>query len=177
MSSSRLIESDQLLDLADGLIAESESDERTIDAQLRRAASTAYYAAFHRWARHAAWRLLGEHTWTENHTLVSRWVSHTDLLALASAVSGQGNVALRRVLEGSDPQLRGAAEDFIDLQATRHDADYNNGWEGSRRFVVSCVVVARGVVEVSDELYAEGEPSYQRFLGLALGGVKVAKSR
>lgn len=69
------------------------------------------------------------------------------------------------------------AQDFIDLQDARHGADYGDFFVVSKAATLSYVDAARRAVALADDLFAIQEPSYMRFLGLAVGGVKIAKVR
>lgn len=173
----RYVQPVELLALADDLAGRGRGPGEPRTIYLRRSISTAYYAVFHRMTQHTATRLLGDGPWTLKHASVARWVTHTDLAALADAANGRGNRALINVLEPVDPRLADFAQDFIDLQAARHGADYDDFFAVSKAATLSYVDVARRAVASADALYLSSEPSYMRFLGLAVGGVKVARTR
>jgi len=173
----RFIQSVELLTLADELAGRGAGRGKPRTIALRRAISTAYYAVFHVLGQHTATRLIGGSGWTTVHASVARWITHTDLAALADAANGRGNAALQRALGAVDPRLADLAQDFIDLQAARHGADYDDYFDVSKAATLSYVDAARRAVTDADVLYTAGEQSYLRFLGLAVGGVKVAKNR
>jgi hypothetical protein len=123
--------------------------------------------------QHTAQRLLGDGTWTAKHAAVARWVTHTDLAALADAANGRkGTASLIDTLAPVDHRLADVAQDFVDLQAARHGADYDDFFPISKAAALSYVDAARRAIKSADALYDESEPSYMRFLGLAVGGVK-----
>ncbi len=173
----RAIESSDLLSLADKLAGREAGPGKPRTIELRRAISTAYYALFHKLIQHAAMRLIGGTDWTEVHAATARWIAHTDLAALSDAVNGRGNQALRFVLTGADPRLADVAQDFIDLQTARHGADYDDYFEVSKASALALVDTAHASVTTATELFLANESSYDRFLGLAIGGVKIAKNR
>lgn len=80
-------------------------------------------------------------------------------------------------LDPVDPQLADIAQNFIDLQAARHGADYDDFFPVSKAATLSYVDAARSAVDSAKALHASSEVSYLRFLGLAVGGVKIAKTR
>lgn len=173
----RFIQSAELLRLADELAGRGLGPGKPQTIRLRRSISTAYYAVFHRMTQHTATRLLGDGPWTAKHGAVARWITHADLATLADAANGRGNRALIDALAPVDPRLADFTQDFIDLQAARHGADYDDFFTVSKAATLSYADAAHGAVASADVLYASSEPSYMRFLGLAVGGVKVAKVR
>jgi hypothetical protein len=172
----RYIQSAELLVLADDLAGRGRGPGKPRTIYLRRSISTAYYAIFHMITQHTAMRLLGP-GWTTKHASVARWATHTDLAALADAANGRGNQALVRALDRVDPRLADIAQNFVDLQAARHGADYNDFFPVSKAATLSYVDAARSAVTSAKALHASSEASYMRFPGLAVGGVKIAKTR
>lgn len=173
----RFIEPAELLDLADHLAGRGAGPGKPRTVYLRRSISTAYYAIFHRLTQHTAQRLLGDSAWTVEHAAVARWVAHTDLAALADAANGRGNRALVGVIAPVDQKLANLAQNFIDLQDARHSADYDDFFPVSKAVTLSYVDAARQATDAAHELYVARDKSYMRFLGLSIGGVKVAKAR
>lgn len=173
----RFIESEDLLDLADRLGGRGDGPGKPRTINLRRSISTAYYAVFHKLTQHTAWRLLGETGWTTQHSAVARWITHTDLAALADAANSRGNKALIGTLAPVDARLADVAQNFVDLQVVRHRADYDDFFDVSKAAALSYADAARSAVTDADALWGSKDASYLRFLGLAVGGVKVAKSR
>lgn len=173
----RRIRSAELLELADELAGREAGRGKPKAIALRRAISTGYYAVFHTLTQHTASRLVGGAGWTPQHATVARWIAHTDLKGLAKAANSQGNAALQSVLRPVDSRLADLAQDFVDLQDARHSADYDDFFDVSKALTLSYVDTARQAVRGAEELFHESEPSYMRFLGLAVGGTKVAKTR
>lgn len=171
------IQPSTLLALAADLGGETSGPGRPRPIYLRRAVSSAYYAVFHRLTQHSAQQLLGRGEWTLRHSAVARWITHTDLAALADAANNRGNASLRAVLAPVDARLQDVAQNFLDLQSARHSADYDDFYEVSRSLALSHVASARAAVAGADALFTEEHPGYLRFLALAFGSVKVAKSR
>ncbi|PZF66104.1 hypothetical protein DEI81_00210 [Curtobacterium sp. MCBD17_013] len=161
---------------ADPTISQQLVDARTTD--LRRSISTAYYAVFHTVSEHVSARLLGNARWTPQHSAVSRWVTHTDLVALARAAADEsGSRTLTEALEPVNTKLAVLAQDFVDLQNARHGADYDDYFAVSQAGARSYITTAKRAVRLAEDLFSNDDASYMRFLGLAVGGVKVAKRR
>lgn len=175
--SKQYIQGRDLLDLADDLVGRSAGAGRPRTVRLRRGVSTAYYALFHTISQHASQRLLGEFEWSEAHSTAARWIAHTDLRMLADVANGRGSKALIQVLGSVDTRLADIAQNFIDLQDMRHDADYNDFFVIDRTAAVRRAESARSSVEMAHELFREEEASYDRFIRLVMGGVKIARSR
>lgn len=171
----RPIQPGELVELASRL-ARGPGRGRPRTIELRRAVSTAYYAVFHKLGQHAATRLVGD-GWSPQHSAVARWISHTELAQLADAANGIGNRALQVALRPVDSRLADLSQIFVDLQVARHDADYNDLFDVTREEALLAVDSARRAVTLANELFMQSEPSYLRFLGLAFGGVRVAKNR
>ncbi|MGV1003569.1 MAG: hypothetical protein ACOYEV_02135 [Candidatus Nanopelagicales bacterium] len=173
----RLIQPYELLVLADELAGREAGPGKPRTINLRRAISSAYYALFHRLTQHTATRLLADELWTPKHTSVARWVTHIELRKLSDAANGRGNRALVDVLDPVDPRLSDLCQSFIDLQDARHGADYDDYFAVWKYQTLEYVDAARRALVAARELHGSGEKSYQRFLGLAVGGTNVAKSR
>ncbi|MGL5909643.1 MAG: hypothetical protein ACRCZP_06555, partial [Phycicoccus sp.] len=107
----------------------------------------------------------------------ARWISHTDVHGLARAVTGQGNPALRSVLDGSPADLVTACDIFSSLQELRHQADYDHGFDVGRLMALTAVDEAERALDIFARLGRAGEPHYLRFLRLAAGSVKIARAR
>lgn len=175
--SAQYIQANDLLDLADELVGKYAGAGRPRAVRLRRGVSTAYYALFHTISQHASQRLLGTDEWTETHSTAARWITHTDLRVLADAANGRGNSTLVQVMGSIDPRLADIAQNFIDLQDMRHDADYNDFLSLNRTAAVRRADAARTSVTAASALFTEEEASYDRFVRLAMGGVKIARAR
>ncbi|WP_167202734.1 hypothetical protein [Actinomyces respiraculi] len=156
---------------------------RPPEAALRRATSTAYYAVFHLLSRHAAQYLIREPTgeWTTRHAAVARWVTHKDLAELATAVRSVGDPsrthAIHIAFDHVDPRVTDLVEAFVVLQDARHRADYDPSYLPTKYLTLVHVEQAADALSKGEQLWHEQELSYQRFLALALGGLKVARRR
>ena len=93
-------------------------------ASLRRAVSTAYYAAFHLLLQDASWRMSSQSSLLASQ--IARAFSHGEMRQVCRAIQkGTGSFALEPV-QSSDA-LRSVAYDFLFLQEERHRADYDPG--------------------------------------------------
>lgn len=176
----RPIQPYELLDLADELAGRNGGAGKPKTIKLRRSISSAYYAVFHEISFRATNRLLGSSNWGSIEAAVARWVTHTDLASLASAATttaGGGGKALKLALGSVHPDVTRIAQAFVDLQDARHGADYDDRFDVSKALALTYVDLARDAVRRSGTLIVAGEPTYNRFLALAMGGVKIAKSR
>ena len=88
---------------------------RPTQANLRRAVSTAYYAVFHSLARAAADLLIGRQRTVAWH-LAYRALEHG---------SARNACLNKQAMQGFPHEIREFAETFVDLQKTRHQADYS----------------------------------------------------
>ncbi|MGP9725176.1 hypothetical protein ACT3SZ_14285 [Corynebacterium sp. AOP40-9SA-29] len=80
-------------------------------------------------------------------------------------------------LEPVAPDVADVAQAFVDLQDARHGADYDDLFDVTKSMTLSYVDTAKDSVARADALFEAEDQSYLRFLGLAVGGVKVAKAR
>ncbi|MCF6745501.1 hypothetical protein E9529_14720 [Blastococcus sp. KM273128] len=176
MTVTRPLSAAELLDLADELAGRGTAGQPT-PIRLRRSISSAYYAIFHELSFRATQRLLGSADWGAAEAAVVRWVTHTDLASLAVAATGGGNQALRVALGSLDERVVRIARAFLDVQVARERADYDDTFDVSTAVALSIADLARDTVNRSVELSDAGDPTYGRFLALAMGGVKVAKNR
>ena len=176
MTAARPISVAELLDLADELAGRGGTGPPTA-IKLRRSISSAYYALFHELSFRATQRLLGSASWGATEAAVARWVTHTDLATLARAATGGGSPALRVALGWMNEEVVRIAEAFLDLHDARERADYDDTFDVSAAVVLSLADLARDSVNRSVRMIDAGDPTYNRFLALAMGGVKVAKNR
>lgn len=101
-------------------------------ASLRRAVSTAYYALFHLLVSEAAALLASGDSKLQH--LVARAFEHGDMHKACSTFASGGTLpALVDAHYGSvmlPAELKAVAQAFVDLQGSRHDADYatHRGW-------------------------------------------------
>lgn len=143
-------------------------------AQLRRAISTAYYAVFHQIGRHVAREIVGDHTSAAAHAVV-RWLTHSDLRALADFASGaKSRPSFTDVLRPTD-ELRLFSAAFGELQDARHSADYDHDYDVAFNEVFRIVTLAHRSLLRSEAMGAD--ESYRLFLRLALGAVRIARQR
>ena len=131
-----------LLDHADRLIAPPPNRPRQVD--LRRAASAAYYALFHRLTGDAAALFADDPART---AVLRRAYSHQAMLEVAKRIRG-GTVprSLKERLEPSDG-LKSVAEAFEELQALRHGADYDLARPFNKADVRAAVDQSRTAIE------------------------------
>jgi hypothetical protein len=119
---------DELLTLARDLVNRNTPPEKVepIDAELRRAISTAYYALFHLIIHETVSRTIAIPDIRPN---IQRSFDHGDMRKVCAAL-----VALRPNENGDrlnesghivPPELLAIAEDFCTLQEQRHQSDYN----------------------------------------------------
>ena len=147
-------------------------------ADLRRAISTAYYAVFHELSQQCTGELTRDGVGGDVVAAsAARWIAHTDLRQLATAVTGTGNNALREVFDSASPRLRFLADAYVELQDARELADYDSTYDVSKPVAVKHVQTARQAVVTARYLSATRDPSYVLFLRLMVGSVKVARKR
>lgn len=178
----RLIRSTELLDVARVLVPPAASPGRPRTAQLRRAVSTAYYALFHELVAQAAIELCGsDPTNAVERRKAARWFAHSDLRVLAMAATqaagGGAARAVASVLGSPHRDLADLAHTFIALQDQRYGADYDHEYAISRSAALTHIDGAVDAVETARRLARAGDRSYQRFLRLMVGSVKIARTR
>lgn len=108
---------------------------------------------------------------------VARWICHADVRALSDAVLGRGNQAARSSFADSPTELMTASRGFGSLQDARHLADYEHDFDVDR---YSALLRQRGGgrIEVLGPFEAaQRHPLCHRFLRMAGGSVKIARSR
>lgn len=113
---------------------------RPADADLRRAASTIYYAAFHCLAKTCADTLIGQEGPSRP--------SGTWLRTYRALEHGRAKQACRHQegLRGMSYSLREFARLFVDLQDNRHRADYDPVWYPDPKTIEDRLGVARQVI-------------------------------
>ncbi|WP_143087197.1 hypothetical protein [Geodermatophilus ruber] len=170
----------ELIELADELAGRNSGAGKPKTIRLRRSISSAYYAVFHELSFRATSRLLGSTGWGSTEAAVTRWITHTDLADLTTAVAtgtGRGAKALKLALGVVHPDVTRIAQAFVDLQDARHRADYDDTFDVSKAVALSFVDLAGDAVRRSGALIDADDATYSRFLALAMGGVKVARTR
>lgn len=165
----------ELLDLADQLASLDTHPERT--THLRRAVSTAYYAVFHELAAEVVMATLQSEYWDDTAAAMARWISHTDLSNLCRAATGAGARALRVALAPVGSETVQIAQAFLNLQAERHQADYDDTYDITPALAETLVAAAREAVARAQQLLADEDQNHRRFLALGLGAVRIAKDR
>lgn len=141
----------------------------------RRAVSTAYYALFHRITRDAAFELLGEFESPDAHHVV-RWIGHSALRELAKAVVNPVP-KFGALLAHPSADLTLLCRAFERLQDARGEADYKHDYAITLPTARALVGQAEAGLEAAVRLRRGRDPSYQRFLRLALGAGEIAKKR
>lgn len=167
-----ILNPEHLLEQADRLIA-SGAPGQPRQADLRRAISAAYYATFHATLAAAADLYIGTtKRTTGQYTLVYRSVHHRDLRDLCSrvrAISSIGRLAQYVPAGGFDADMRTFAEAILELQESRHDADYNPSIHVRRSDARLAVGTARKAL---GRLQTTSRSSREAFLGLLLFRVR-----
>jgi hypothetical protein len=179
--SARPIRADELLDLARSFVPPNAPPGRPRSAHLRRAVSLAYYALFHELAELATVELCGAGLpQAARRWQASRWFAHTDVKTLAEAVTGAGGGAGRAVatvLDQPHPDLVAVARQFRNLQAARYGADYQHDYDLPPAKAVTLVDSAAEAISLARRLRRDGDRSFQMFLKLMVGAVKIARTR
>jgi uncharacterized protein (UPF0332 family) len=114
-----MIDPAHLLQLA-GELASPTRGKTLTGVRLRRAVSTAYYAAFHDLCRQASDMLVGKtERASKRYGLVYRFFDHREMRAACLNVTAFGNAATFGV------KIKTCARNFVALQAARLEADYD----------------------------------------------------
>ena len=121
--------SEQLLEHAWNLLTSPVGGQAQEDIRLRRAISAAYYALFHH-LTHAAAALLAPNVDRQTNFRVQRWFEHAELKRVcAKFLQAKLDQPLRSLLgESASEDMQIVAQSFIQLQAERHNADYDLGY-------------------------------------------------
>lgn len=167
-----ILNPDHLLEQADKLIAPPPAGPpRQVD--LRRAISAAYYAAFHGTVAAAADLYIGAiNRASGQHTLVYRSVDHKELRELCSKVRAPNlprNLAQYVPAGGFDADITAFAQALLELQAKRHDADYNPSIRVRSSDAKLAVDTPRNALH---RLQTANPSSREAFLGLLLFKVR-----
>lgn len=141
---------DHLLDQADRLIASTGGGTaRQVD--VRRAISNAYYALFHAVMTEATDDLVGRtHRQTPRYMLVYRGVDHRTLRRLCEDIVKQnlpGRYSRFAPEGGFGPDLQFFAKTLVDLQDSRHLADYDPLSRATRSNAARMVQRARDALQ------------------------------
>jgi hypothetical protein len=177
---SALIRSTELLDVARVLTPSAAGPGRPRTAQLRRAVSTAYYAVFHELVVQATVALCGnDPQGAAARHQAARWFTHSDLRVLAKATTSAGGAAraVASVLGSPHQDLARLVDLFVALQSERYRADYDHEYSITRSAALSLIDDAGDAIDTARRLAMARDGSYQRFLKLMLGSVKIARMR
>jgi hypothetical protein len=129
------ITSEALLSVADTL---ARVDDASTTVHLRRAVSSAYYALFHGLIADATRRTVGDHPDREDDRYaIGRWYNHGEMRSVSRWVIRRARGesipdGVAHLLDHSPPELVGLAQAFVQLQESRHDADYDHRAELDR---------------------------------------------
>lgn len=120
--------------------------------------------------------MLGDYRSAEVHQVV-RWVSHRSLRELAAAVVSPTPTKFGTVLAQPSADLRMLCRAFERLHDAREEADYNHDYEVTLKTARALVRQAATGHRAAVRLRKGRDPSYRRFLRLALGAGQIAKKR
>lgn len=138
---------------------------RPRQANLRRAVSSAYYAVFHFLIDQSCRNVMGAlHAQREYRQVLGRAFSHSSMKnACESFAGGTLKASVRRGLPGSfvvPPRVQQIANDFIDLQYARHQADYDLTQRFARKDVLALINQAETAIETFRQLGASDEKAF-----------------
>lgn len=160
----RPIEPVELLRLAGALAGERAGAGRPRTVDLRRAASTAYYALFHRLALATAAHVL-PHGGPGERYGVARYVTHTAIRRVCVWVAGETppkHLGVTMVRLRASAEVSAVALTFVELQQAREAADYDHTADHTRAGVLALVRKAEGAVSRVEE----GDDDLDALLGL-----------
>jgi len=148
-----VLDPDSLIAVA-RLLASSPGTPEMVEAQLRRAISTAYYAVFHALMQRAAMRFMGpEHETTAGYRLMYRSFEHGRVLQICRELSARTlSVAMRRDLgrQAISDIMQEFARTLPDLQSQRHDADYDPAMVIDHAIVIELINTAEAAIAAFD---------------------------
>lgn len=130
--------SQELLVVARSLAAPSHTEPD--QAALARAVSTAYYALFHALARTAADSLVGEPATEHSAPAWRQTYRALDHGAAKTACSQARKL-------GFPADIVACAEIFVELQQSRHDADYNPTFTTTQAEAIAAIVDAEAAID------------------------------
>jgi hypothetical protein len=161
-----ILNPEHLLEQADKLTALGGRGQPR-QADLRRAISASYYAAFHATLAAAADLFIGANKRiTGQYILVYRSVDHKELRELCSKLPNMPrNLAQYAPAGGFDADIKAFARALLELQTKRHDADYNPSIRVSRSDARLAVSTARDALQ---RLSTANPQSREAFLALLL---------
>jgi uncharacterized protein (UPF0332 family) len=125
-----------MMSYSEDLIAQAElllkvSKKKPNQANLRRSISAAYYALFHFLISEASSRILPQRSAVLRQA-ISRSISHADIKNVCDQLIKKDLQTMKQQVRSMLPRLptaliRSLCESFIDLQQSRHAADYDLG--------------------------------------------------
>lgn len=136
---------DHLLEIADHLASGRIGTQRgrPRQAELRRAASTTYYALFHALARSAADLLVGNRSSTRTRRAWRQTYRALDHGRIKRQCSERRT---KRVLASFPQEIQDFADQFVRMQRVRHLADYDPSEQFTRRSVAQLIEAARSTI-------------------------------
>jgi uncharacterized protein (UPF0332 family) len=133
--------------LEQALHLSSRERKRPKQASLRRAISAAYYAVFHLILEEGAKQFVADEGLRK---LVRRAFVHGEMKKAAKSLSSGGPLPdhIKAVYAGIvPPELRRVAKAFMDLQESRHEADYDLNASFTRSQVADLITLARNAFD------------------------------
>lgn len=162
----RPIKSKWLIRLASELAGEGAGQGQPRNTNLRRAASTAYYALFHAIGTAVAAEALPSGSDAEK-SGYGRYVNHAAIKQVCDWISGsQPPVHLQDVVTRlrQNSRLSAVASSFVTLQEQREAADYDHGADFTKPVTLALVGRARGAV--ADIRAQKTTDDFRSFFGL-----------
>lgn len=156
-----MIDPVQLLDIASELTA---ARGRPRIGALRRSISTSYYALFHFLLTQATdWFVGGVERNTARYDLVYRSFEYTKLKTVCSGISaGQFTIDGQPFCD----EIRKGAAIFVELQNSRHEADYKPSARITLSDARAAITKAREAVRLIGQAYNTNEADWSLFLTL-----------
>ena len=160
-----------------------EDDVFASATRLRRATSSAYYAAFHQITQHgAAWMV--HRGGPDQEEAVTRWFDHGSIDKAAGLLvqmvadprTGDRTGARRLFPNLAGSPVLAVAAAFSTLQGRRHEADYAHDVDVTRAATVADIERAETLLERTDAMWEAEDRLYRNFLLLAFA-LPVVRSR
>lgn len=155
-----------LLRLAHELVPDHVGQGRPRNTDLRRAISTAYYAAFHAITRAAADHALPGASESERNAF-TRHVGHSGIKQVCGWINGDtppAGVASTVIRLRGDATISALAATFFALHQAREDADYNHDADITRPTTLGLIRRSDNAVAIVD--VEAGSDAFRSFLGL-----------
>ena len=159
-----------LLRQADELANRGGGPGQPRNSNLRRAASAAYYALFHKIALAMAEHLLPAGPEPERLSL-TRSLDHAAILRasrwIASGQSAPPHLASTVAQAHGEQAVLTVADAVLELREQRHAADYDHLADFTKAGVLTLIDTARDAVRTIDDLRARRSPALHAYLALA----------